>query len=206
MAFIPAVNTAKVLIKSISLNQELLNVLWFTFDDVITMEGLTELGELVKAWWIDQMKPLTSLDFDNYEIQAIQQDAADSPLYSTTGAGQGSDTQDPLPGNVALVTTFNTLLRGKSYHGRMYLGGMTVLAMDTANQNDASADYVTALLTAWTNFQNQISLMTHTGQHVVASHFHLGAPRATALTSAVIDYRVNNAFDSQRRRLRGRGK
>jgi len=206
MAFIPAEKTVKVLFKSTYLGQELLNVLWFTWEDAITGSMLADLATALYLWSIDFLKPLCSPALDNYEIQVIQQDANDSPMVSVLGFGVGTRLGDPLPGNVALVTTFDSLNRGKSHRGRMYLGGLTTDAIDPTDQNNAFADFIVDYMDAWDNLGTSLGSITPVPIHVIASHFIDKAPRVTAATYAVIGYRINSAFDSQRRRLRGRGR
>lgn len=65
---------------------------------------------------------------------------------NTTGAGNGVD---PLPPQVAHVTTLVTGRAGRSYRGRVYAGGW---GEDTQASGSWTSTLSTALSTAWTTF------------------------------------------------------
>jgi hypothetical protein len=104
----------------------------------------------------------------------------------------GSNTSaDPLPAGVAMVTTFYTAKRGRSYRGRVYTPGWTEGSNNSVGQIPAAS--ATGWNTQWTAQQTALSSSGVT--HVVASYLHSTAEN-------VVSYNTNTIWDSQRRRNR----
>jgi hypothetical protein len=80
----------------------------------------------------------TSITLSKVEVRSMT--ANSDPWYVSTGAAvPGTGTGKPLPAANALVVTLNTLFRGRSYKGRVYLWGFAELANDTAGGATAAA-------------------------------------------------------------------
>jgi len=109
---------------------------------------------------------------------------------------------DALPASMAIVVTLRTALRGRSYRGRNYVGGIS----------DSSVEGVNLVKPAFRAecvdvFNDLIggTIVTQ-GAWVVVSRFHDKVPLTTGVTTVVNTVlTVDNVLDSQRRRLPGRG-
>jgi hypothetical protein len=207
MPFIPAFQTVKAILRQLYFGQEVQNVLWFTSENPIIDVTLGGVAAALIDWWTTEMAPLKNINHSLYEVRVVGQDDASFPEHVSSTAVAGTVTGDGLPGSVALVVTFHTLFRGKSFRGRAYMGGIPEAAIeDATHSNTANGGYTGDLLAAFAALvPTYIVPVDATMIHVVASHFAAKVARVTAVTSAVIQYTANSAFDSQRRRLNGRG-
>jgi len=207
MPFIPAFQTVKVLIRQTFQAEELLNVLWFASENPILASTLEDIAAGVGTWWLENLVPILSDQHEIVDVIAIGQDEVNSPQRLVGVNTPGAVAGDPLPGNVALAVTFKSLYRGRSYQGRAFMGGIPRTAILTDDySNAANSGFLSAMLDAWDVLSNYVpGSIDGNPSHVVASHVSAGVPRETALTSIVTSYSVNAYFDSQRRRLHGRG-
>lgn len=103
----------------------------------------------------------------------------------------GTVVADPLPANVALVSTFRTGTRGRSFRGRTYMGGHAETTNDGSGRPLAAS--VTSINTQWTGF---IASLVGTGVSLVVASYKI--PTATDVATVTTD----TTWDTQRRRLR----
>lgn len=114
--------------------------------------------------------------------------AGGAEIASATFSNSPGSTNN-LPADVALVITWRTMLRGRSYRGRTYLGPLVEAAMDSSG-NPASAfitrisEVAPLLIGADGTRDWQISVLSRT------------VPTATPVVRADVDHE----FDTQRRR------
>lgn len=113
----------------------------------------------------------------------------------------GTVSSAALPNNAALVVSHRTAKRGRSYRGRSYFTGIPLSAQNSAT--DVSSTYATNLATAFSTLMDAIGASGY--PHVVASKQHNGVVSNPATVAPVQAYVVDTHFDSQRRRLFGRG-
>ncbi len=101
----------------------------------------------------------------------------------------GAATGDNLPPDTALVTTFRSGFRGRSFRGRTYWWG------GTEANNDGSGRLLSANLTEFQSNWNQVILTPSHAEAIlcIASYTLQSAAVVTAFT-------VNKVFDRQRRR------
>lgn len=120
-----------------------------------------------------------------------------TPLAPMNGAWNGFT----APLNVAGVITWLTGLAGRSFRGRSYVCGMPLdgteqlrfVNFDTREKLSALAgDFLSWFGTGGGSSQ---------GEFVIISRFENGAERSVPIATPVIDFRVNQGFGSQRRRL-----
>lgn len=122
----------------------------------------------------------------------------DQPISPTQpGLLSGS----PCPINATPVISHRTANRGRSYRGRTYLPGLAQSSQ--LNSTQIGTAFQAGLITLAGQLASQLLLAGIT--HVVVSKFTGGAPRITGLSTPVTTYIVDQAIDSQRRRLLGRG-
>lgn len=199
MAFIPLPNGIKVSVEFELAGQQVVITLWFKGSAPATALELNDLNVAVLDWAQDNLLPILSTGILLTGATATAQDSDSAPTnyHALSPAQNGAVAADSVPNNVALVTSFLTALRGRSYRGRTYLPGIPANALSDAST--AGAAVVTAIAEAFAALSD---VETITGlEHVVASHFTGGAPRTTAVGTPVTGYRTGSILDSQRRRL-----
>jgi len=203
MAFIPAVNTLKAEMIYNHIGQICENVLYAQMAGTPSITDLTDYAGTLVNWFDTQLQPLvsngTALVMVKVRDMTTESGAAieftvDLPISGTGGSA--------LPGNVTVATKWSTGLAGRSFRGRSYLVGLPV-GNNTTNANVLDSGYASDLDDAMENLITDITVDDRT--FVVASFFHLGAPRVTAVLTEIIAASVDTNLDSQRRRLAGRG-
>lgn len=169
--------------------------------------------------WAGDLAPILSTDLVLESIATVWNENIDTgPLHEGiyTDAplpAAGTLSASSVPSNVALAVKLATGLGGRDRHGRMFLCGITT---DWASEPDSSQVQLTfrpGLLTALANFFSDCQFDTTdiggTGRKSfmqVASFIKAGVLRAGAQATKVVALSlVDYVFDSQRRRLPGRG-
>lgn len=227
MAVSPVVNNAVQVRLIWSLGPELaINVLNGVASAGVTVnQGFANtLGAAIKssftAQLAAQMHPSTALQ--KVGVRDLRQ--ANMPEFRDSGTFvAGTGTGDPLPKQTALCVTLRTAASGKSFRGRVYLGGFTEAA------NDANGAILAATTTAALAFLNAVGanftasgltvgVLSRPAEHytVVKTVFHNDGTTTTDTVSnvsakaggitAVTAYEARNTrWESQRRRDNARG-
>lgn len=137
---------------------------------------------------------------DQWKLENVTVQAAYSntlPEYTGSGAAvAGTSTANPLPAQNALVVTLRTANVGRSYRGRVYLGGFTEAATGVTGQA------LVATMTDCEDFINGISSMAIDPSSAVVT-LAVGSrvlQTANIVTSVVVR---DSVFDIQRRRRDG---
>lgn len=125
--------------------------------------------------------------------------------YESTAAGvTGSETGEPLPWQIAVCYSLRTALKGRSYHGRIYLPGVCVDAVDTDTLNASS-------ITAHTTIATQLlAVFGPSGSNgdwrlAVISRFLNHVERVTPVATEVTSISIDPIVRTQRRRVSGVG-
>lgn len=184
-------------------NQNIENVMSFRHNtgwDEPTANGF--LVDLVE-WWGSEMAVIISdrLTLVGLKGTDISSSNGFTTEYQPVTPVPGLVNADPLPNNNALVISFRTAFRGRSYRGRNYIAG---IPESSTTLSSASGAFVTGLLTAY----NALTAVAAANdcEHVVVSLYENGAERATGIATPVTAYVIVDAvIDSQRRRSPGRG-
>lgn len=209
MAFIPVANTAQCKIKYTYAGQGIMNNVYFekaTAWDVASLQDLAD--ELWDRWATEVLIDLAD-GLTITEVEALDLTAATAPVARHIQSLSGSVSTGNLPNNVAFAIKFTTALRGRSFRGRIYLPGISL----SSEQNSGFL-----LLAAADNLLGDVegalvgTATTLSVAHVVVSRYS-GVdvngdpiPRIAGVTEPVTAYSYSDlAFDSQRRRLPGRG-
>lgn len=204
MAFIPVPNVAEVVVGCSVNSQDVFSVHNFLYPGSITTGDLMDLAVLVSATWGDQLAPLLSvairLDFVRATDLTTSSAGVQEFFPSTNNVGEVG--ANPLSNNSALVVSWQTANRGKSYRGRTYQGGLPVTA--AGNAITVTSTFQTALTVAMTNFMNDIEVGQGVTQ-VIVSRVANKIPRTTGVATPVTTMSVNAALDGMRSRLEGRG-
>lgn len=204
MAFVPAINTAEVVIQQSLAGQVVDNVLGFLFTGAITIPDLNILATEVINAWIAELAPLYSTALELVAVKATDLTTVTAPSVTVAAgaATNGDVVEPPTSNNVALCISYGTDNRGRSFRGRSYSAGLP-----SEQRTDAatmSATYQANFVDGWTAFFTAVE--NDAGfTHVIISRFTGGNIRGSAVMTEVTQYSANRELDSQRRRLSGRG-
>lgn len=204
MAFIPVPNAVEMVLLQAMLGQVINNVLGFDFPDTPDTIDLTTLASAAISSWIDNMAIRLSSDLDLNGVKAtsLQSDSAPTVTVAAPVGTDGDIAGASQPLNVAVVVSERTLNRGRSYRGRYYQAGTSVAG--AANVGSITSVYLADLLASYAAFIDDIELATG-ATHGVISRYNNNAPRTTGVITPITGYSGNADYDSQRRRLLGRG-
>jgi hypothetical protein len=204
MPFIPATNCAKVDFLQTQTGQRISNTLWFQYTHPLTTTDLSDLADAMETWWTASMAP-------NLRGSLALQEIDVTDMSSQSGAKFVKIINPPVPGTVsgtdepnhtAAAATFRTEKRGRSYRGRNYLGGIAVTkTTDSVTLLDA---WVSAVISAFTAVTPALSGLD--AVWVVVSHYLNKVARSTAHAEPITAVSMDTSIDSQRRRLKGRGR
>lgn len=204
MAFIPVPDVVEAELIMELYGQRIENTLYFEKAGGWLPADMVELGEDLQVWWAAEYANIVTADVALLDVVVTDLSSAFAPSIGvpappgTVGGEAGASS----PGNVCLTISFRTSGRGRSSRGRNYVSG---IAEANIVGNDVTGSYATvasgvysALLTPGTLPADVV--------WVVVSRFTAGAPRVTGLAQPILSAIItDNAIDSQRRRLRGRG-
>lgn len=152
--------------------------------------------------WVSELAPLISNTVTLDRVTITDLNAVNNPqfIYGTTDTGALSD--NPIPNQAAGVITWRTVIRGRSFRGRSYIGGFTE-AHSAGSAPDA------AVITALDSFATSVIADTGTAGHplVVVSRYHQvvpgtppTVPRTTNISTLVIAHNTDQAWKTQRSR------
>jgi len=116
-------------------------------------------------------------------------------LPLTTG-NTGAVGGDAAAANAAACISLRTNFTGRSFRGRMYIGGLAVASFDDAQHiSTAQAAAFAGFMEDFIDTLNAINMTL-----VVVSKFAAGVARVVNLATEIISVIVDNKVDSQRRR------
>jgi hypothetical protein len=166
-----------------------------------TVPDLSTLTGVGASWWTATLAPQISSNTTLRQVRATNLTTQTGPqnIQSVGTPGTGASTSTQM--GTALVISLRTAKRGRSYRGRLYLAGMPTNTI--LNATDTTSGYATAIASAFTTLSTSISLANYIW--VVASKQHDGIVTNPAETNDVTGLVVDAHYDSQRRRLYGRG-
>lgn len=203
MAYIPALDTVKVVLNQLFGNQALANILYFLHASGWSEATMEALADDIIAWWTTEVAPLVSGSLSLVGVDVTDLSSATAPTISVpvSPAETGQSAGSVKPGNAAAVCSFRTANRGRSGRGRNYVPGLdSNWGTSVTDITSASAANLVAAYEALADVE-----LANSCTHVVASFQTAGAPRVSALLQPIVTYVVDTAIDSQRRRLRLRG-
>lgn len=167
---------------------------------------LTTLANRVMQWISEDA---SNLYHDGYQLQKVA--AHDMTVQegvgvevTPTGAGiAGKDATGHTPNNVTFAIKHSTGFRGRSRRGRTYWLAIPRGVLQP-NSNFLNDTYVANVVAS----MGRLLAAMHTlgADMVVVSKRHDNAWRTAALVTPVTNFTADDAVDSQRRRLAGRGK
>lgn len=202
--FIPAPNTASVECIWTQANEVSENVFHVYKGSPFSLADLQALRGVVDSWDNTSYKALRVNVNSLLRIRTRALDSTSSPtedyFLPTPRAGTASAPGAAL--NAAVCIKFATGLTGRSNRGRWFAGGLPNGALSDAGH--VAVATVTAYVTSLTLLKTNLAAAGYT--LCVTSFYNGGAWRTIAVNNAVTGIvGIDNALDSQRRRLPGRG-
>ena len=205
MPFIPTPNTCQVEMVYDYLAQIVENVFHVDLGAPPTVANMSPVLADFMAWHATQLRNqqhssalLTKIrvrDISQQTGTAIEEDCNANCAGAVTGGGAA------MPGNVTLAVKWNTGLAGRSFRGRTYHIG---LYDDAVTGNFIIPGVHTGLF----NIYNAIPYLDAPTfpKLVVVSKYTNNNPRPAGIRTPIIGATINDAIDSQRRRLPERGR
>jgi hypothetical protein len=132
----------------------------------------------------------------------IKPGTAATVLHGVSPAKAGTNTSESLPTQSALVFSWRSALKGRSFRGRTYMMGL-------GETNQAAGVWGAATVTAMDTWAD--SFLARYSASDPASHWRFGViskfsgglKRATPIITPVVDFAVDTEVFTQRRRGRG---
>lgn len=205
MPFIPTPNCVQADLVYDWNGQVCQNVLHYVKASPWLTTHMEELAENLKDIWDAQIKAVVSstLLLSSIRVTDLSSETGAVINYSLGLPIAGTDVSPSLPNNCAIVITKRTLLRGRSYRGRLYHCGLT-----EANVvgNTVNSGVVSGLVTRYSNFISvPLTVAADEALLTVLSLVNGGVDRANGVATLVNNLTSDGVLDSQRRRLPGRG-
>lgn len=203
MAFQPVDHCMKAELLYDWAGQKIATVLHYAVDSPPTALMMAELADELITWWQGTVKAGQPTTLALEAVRITDLTTVNSPqLTDATGLpAAGTGASPSLPNNVALCITKRTLLRGRSFRGRIYHPGLTEGAV---TGNVVAGATVTGII-AWYELLRNFTLTESSADLAVVSYFEAGNPRPEGLVTLVTGFSSDGTVDSQRRRLPGRG-
>lgn len=205
MAFVPIANSCQAELRLTYVGSQVCYTLGFYNSGGVTQPNLQTLADRLSEWWYNTLRSRCSAGVGMREVYCRDLTSESGPTAtSTTRAGTTGTLSagTNMPGNVALVVSFRTALRGRANRGRNYWCGFGSTQM-------GSTHYVTSAYSATVVAAYQAILpggaYDPTPYRWVVNSRQLNGVatgRAVPITTVLV---VDNGIDSMRTRLPGRG-
>lgn len=202
--FVPILNTVKIALDILLAGQSLINTFHIARSASWDTGDMSTLITSFSNWLTDNIKGVVCDNLSWRGAYATDLTAVDAPSFYESFAAPivGTKTGEAVPLNVAGVISELTNRRGRSYRGRSYLPG--IAESDRTSEGAFTSALAAAIAAGYGTLNLYVGPDTG-GAHVVASRFNAGVQRAEGVAQNVNAYRMDTLFDSQRRRLIGRG-
>jgi hypothetical protein len=200
MAFIPVLNTVSCRLVHSFLGQPLTNTLYVNYDHQPDFTDLTSLASVLVNAWSQQIMPNLSTWARFVSVSLRDLTTSSGVVYDYSGPPlpvAGGELGSPLPSSVAIVLSLRTGLAGRSFRGRLFIGGFS--------ENQSDGNYMfnnlpTVLKDRLTNVIDAIN--TADRRVVVVSRYNEQQARPTAVVTPVTSVLARTVrVASQRKRL-----
>jgi len=207
--FIPLPNGIQIVIRGVCYAQTIEEVHYVVLPGAVGPSDVQGAAEDFEAWFVADVLPLLAITYNLVSVTATDWSSASGPQFIVTEP-------TPLPGGVnqaavnntlAMVISWHTALRGRSYRGRTYLAGLSLGSVGTQNTWDASA--VALVDAAYTEIPG---FNTTEPYELVVASFYSGVdtdgkpiPRTTGVGTPIIALNIPAQMYNQRRRRPGFG-
>jgi len=201
--FIPFADCAEVVCQGSMASQAAYLTLGFLKPGGINSGDLETLADTVADWLADELAPLQQAGMTWSQVQATDLNTQFSPVAVSASSlpVSGGVSGAALTNQVAMVMSFKTAKRGRSFRGRNYIP--SIPPGDIVSTTAWTSAALTAFKSAYLNMANQIGLQGWT--HVILSRQENGVRRTTGVNEPVTDYIPRAAIGTQRRRIIGHG-
>ena len=191
MAFVPAVDTARVSINFLSANgEDATNVLHF--QNTANGANPTSMGELLDTledWLTLEWAPAASNEWQTDFLEALSINAADGPLVTRVFTTNGTVVQPALPAQNTVAMSARTGLSGRSRRGRIFHVGMPETFVTGSTINSTGSAQLLA------SYEALLTRLAPTDwRYVIASFVSGGLPRVTALTTNVTNFILSDVI------------
>lgn len=198
LPFIPFLDCAEVVIQ---MTQQAIP--WFLtsgwkFSTAVTLADLVALAGGIDTWITNELAPLISSNVNIVGIKVTGLTSAVDPTFvATPTTTTGSLAGTVLSAQAAMVVTFATALRGRSYRGRNYVAGRVTGELLTVTQwNNAP---VAAMGEAYQDLPDTMGPLGWT--HVVLSRQNNNVRRTVGVATPVTSWTAKAQIATQRKRL-----
>lgn len=202
MTFVPTLNTATLVAAYRLGGQRVINTFWLERAAAWTLAECEGAAIAFDSFYTASIQQRLSADIALEQVVVTSQQSTSAPqfIFDVEPPNPGNVVVASLPGNVAMVITLRTALRGRSFRGRLYLAGLPTSIMTGGVFTQASVDAeITGYETLLTSFGGANNTW------VVVSKVQNGVPLGSGVTTPITNITADTSPDSQRRRLPGRG-
>lgn len=203
LPFIPFANCAEIVCQGLMAGQAAYLTTGWLKPGGINSGDLQGLADEMAAWLISDLAPIQQAGITWNSVQATDLNTGSSPVaFSTAGLPvAGGVSGAALTNQVAMVISFKTVKRGRSYRGRNYVPSIPPGSIVSTTQWTAAA--LTAYGTAYQNMAAAMALIGWTW--VVLSRQIDGVRRTVGAAEPVTSHIPRAAIGTQRRRIIGHG-
>jgi hypothetical protein len=202
--FIPVPNTASVEFIYANAGEHNENVIHVAKGSPFSLSDLQALRGVCDTWDDAYNQDMRSNQAALVRIRTRALDTNSSPTedFALTTPRTGNLTGTPMPLNVCICAKIATGLAGRSFRGRWFCGNLSSTWVIDAGYTNLTV--TGAIVTNLTHLLNDLASAGYTW--VITSFMADGVWRDEGLNTDVTTITVvDTAFDSQRRRLPGRG-
>jgi len=199
MVFQPAQDACLIEMKYDSDNgYEWQNNFHFTKPGFVSTDIDALVAQIAASWPSSAFQSLMSGEVDLQSIKGTDMRTEGAYSTETVVGSAGQDAGHMVAPSTSMVFTLRTALRGRSYRGRLYIGGFGETRWQNGDWQTADVAIVNTYLN---NMKTNAATLGWT--MVVLSRWHNGAKRATALGQSVVSIVSRSERPgSQRRRNR----
>lgn len=203
MAFIPVPNAVRVSMEFTIAGQIVVFTLSLERGTQPTVAEMENLGTVMATWWNNSQKPFHTplIALQKVTVTDLTTSSSPSVEVPVSPVIPGTASGTALPNNAAAVVSFRTPSRGRSYRGRVYLPGLS--DAHRVNPVTFSNGFMNGVIASFLTLKD--TLNSYGWEHVVISRRQNKVDLTTGVTTPVTAYLMDSLYDSQRRRLAGRG-
>lgn len=201
--FIPTPNCVHSDIVLAAADGQIHNGYWFQRAAPWTLAERQALNTALETWWVANMKALMTGTVALSSINTVNQDTQNAPstMHIVSPAQAGTVAGGSEPWGSPVCIGLRTDFRGRNYRGRTYIS--PIPQSMRYGDNTVTAAHLANLIAA---MQALLAVINGLGAvWVVVSKYLNKVPRGVGVQTPITAFAADTAFDSQRRRLFGRG-
>jgi len=197
MAFIPTPNSVKVEMNGTQNGVQIVNVFHVKTTGTVSSADLDDILACFDAYWTDLKAGVhSSYELNNFTATDISVINGTQTVFPYTTGNVGTAAGDAAAANAAMCASFRTNLTGRSYRGRMYLGGLAQSGLTSAQT--FSTGYAASIVGVIQDLMTALDAVNMT--LCVLSKVALGVARIAGVLTEILTVTIDTKVDSQRRR------